>query len=123
VDGYQPSVTGNITDLNVLAEEILKSLPGVVSVERMSSGENPTKRIIHIRDWHFVTRDDYAKDLRDTADNPLSDAEIDAQYEQLLLEVCKATHSSSHPMTTRITSCTQESDLLTSRWRCWRVFS
>ena len=87
VDGYEPSVTGNITEMNVSAEEILNSLPGVVSVERMSSGENPTKRIIHIRDWHFVTKADYAKDLRDTAENPLSDAEIDAQYEQLLLEV------------------------------------
>ena len=87
VDGYEPSVTGNITDLNVSAEEILNSLPGVVSVERLSSGKNPTKRIIHLRDWHFVTKDDYAKDIRDTADNPLSDAEIDALYEQLLLEV------------------------------------
>ena len=86
-DTYQPSVTGKITEMNVSAEEILNSLPGVVSVERMSSGENPTRRIIHIRDWHFVTKDDYAKDLRGTAENPLSDAEIDAQYEQLLLEV------------------------------------
>ena len=66
--------------MKVPAEAIVKSLPGVVSVERTSSGENPTKRIIHIRDWHFVSKDIYAKDLRDTAENPLSDAEIDALY-------------------------------------------
>ena len=53
----------------------------------MSSGENPAMRIIHIRDWHVVTNNEYAKDLRDTAENPLSDAESDALYEQLLLEV------------------------------------
>ena len=37
VDGYQPSVTGDITDLTVSVEEILNSLPGVVSVESGSS--------------------------------------------------------------------------------------
>lgn len=87
VDGYGPTVVGNITDLDVSAEEVLKSLPGVESVERTTSGENPTKRIIHIRDWHFVSKDDYAKDLQDMADNTLSEAEIDARHEELLLDV------------------------------------
>lgn len=87
VDGYKPTVVGSITDMGVSAEAILESLPGVVSVERTASGENPTKRIIHIRDWHFVSKEDYAKDLQDIAENTLSEAEIDARCEELLLEV------------------------------------
>jgi hypothetical protein len=46
----------------------------------------PARRIIHLRDLHFVPRDLFAIDVRQAAGRPLSDAEVDRLYEKHLLE-------------------------------------
>jgi hypothetical protein len=38
-------------------------------------------------DWHFVPQNDFAADLRDQSDTPISDDEIDAFYSEYLGEV------------------------------------
>ena len=85
IASYKPTKPGNITDLEISAEDILKSLPGVMSVERTAIGNNISKRIIHLRDWHFVSESDFAKDLR--SKETLSDAQISSLYAAFLLEV------------------------------------
>lgn len=46
----------------------------------------PAHRIIHVLNWHFVEREDFAADLRDT--NPdLADEEIDDRYDDLIASV------------------------------------
>lgn len=42
----------------------------------------PPQKIIHIADWHYVTRDDFAADLK--AQGDISDEEIDRQYAEFL---------------------------------------
>lgn len=84
IASYKPTKPGNITDLQISAEDILKSLPGVMSVERTAIGNNISKRIIHLRDWHFVSKSDFAKDLR--SQETLSDAQISSLYAAFLLE-------------------------------------
>src|SRR5208283_4725144 len=44
-------------------------------------------RIVHLRDWHFVPKDLYALDMRDSHGRTLSTDEIDRLHEELLLEV------------------------------------
>lgn len=59
----QPTV-GPINDLSIDAVAVLRQLPEVATVERSGPNSRPTQRIVHLLDWHFVTRDDYAADLR-----------------------------------------------------------
>jgi len=66
---------------------LLRQLPGVVRVEIGVQAEKPTHRIVRLRDWHFVPRDLYAVDLRDSAGKPLSDDEVDWLHEEQCLEV------------------------------------
>lgn len=75
-----------IDDLKAPAADILRQLPGVVEVE-VSSADNATHRIVHLRDRHFVPKALYAADLRANSDEPLTDEEIDKAYERLLVEV------------------------------------
>lgn len=58
----------------------LLSAPHVVNVETTGS-EAPAKRVIHILDWHVVSREAFAADLE------LSGEELDRQYAQHLTEV------------------------------------
>lgn len=44
----------------------------------------PQGQIIHLCDWHFVSREDFAADLRDQSREPISDVEIDRQYAAFL---------------------------------------
>ena len=59
----------------------LRSLPGVESVEVVVECKSPRLTIIHVRDWHFVDKQSFALDVRDTSEKPLSDAEIDDLHE------------------------------------------
>lgn len=53
---------------------------------------NPTHRIVHLRDRHFVSKAMYAADLRANSEEPLTDQEIDKAYERLLEEVEQVTN-------------------------------
>lgn len=74
-------------DLSADAVPLLRQLPHVASVERYGPSGRVTNRIIHITDWHFVAKDDYAADLRDLSDEPISDEEIARSHAELLEEV------------------------------------
>src|SRR4051812_21142203 len=53
---FVPKIVGRIDDLNLPADEILRSLPGVVDVKIHRTTDKPEGRLIHIRDWHFVPK-------------------------------------------------------------------
>lgn len=76
-----------IDDLDVSAERILRNLPGVVEIEVKVRVEKPTYRIVHLRDWHFITRDAFAIDARNTSENELTEEEISQLYGEFLLQV------------------------------------
>jgi hypothetical protein len=84
---YVPQVPGSIEDLGAPAADILRQLPGVAGVEVLVACPKPTHRIIHLRDWHFVPRDLFALDVRQSSTRPLSEQEVDALYREHLLQV------------------------------------
>ena len=86
VEAYHPRVPGRLDDLSFSAEDILRRLPGVLEVERLVAPAMPSRRIVHLRDLHFVPRDLFALDVRQAAGRPLSETEVDRLYEQHLLE-------------------------------------
>lgn len=67
--------------------EALRSLPGVHSVVVHPASKDATHRIIHIRNWHFVPKADFAADLRSLEGEALSDEEIETRYDEFLAEV------------------------------------
>lgn len=76
---FRPSpepAQGNIHRLSAPAKAILKQMPGVESVSVVVPASNPTNRIIHIADAHFVPLDLFRKDVRRLAGKPLPEAEI-----------------------------------------------
>lgn len=64
----------------------LRKLPGVHAAEIAHRAEQPTHRIVHVANWHYVPRDAFAADLRDQ-DDTLPDDEIDRRYTEFLDEV------------------------------------
>jgi hypothetical protein len=84
---YRPISPGNLDDLSLSAEDILRQIPGVAQVEVLVPAKNPTRRIVHIRDWHSVPKDLYAIDMANAFKRPLSQEEIDLLHQELLLEV------------------------------------
>ncbi len=84
---YLPKVTGQLDDPTTPVVDLVRQLPGVVDVEVLVTASRPTRRIIHIRDWHFVPRDLYALDLRQAVGRKLADDEVEARHRELLLEV------------------------------------
>ena len=83
---YAPKKLDRIDNLSISVEPIIKSLPGVEKVI-VTGAKNPTKRIIHIVDWHFVDKDDYRIDMEHAHAKKLTDAEFDEMYRELLLVV------------------------------------
>ena len=69
-----------LDDLNHSVEGLLRGLPGVSDVE-VHRVNKPTHRIIHLRDWHYISRDLFAIDHRDEA---LTDEELDQRYQKFL---------------------------------------
>jgi hypothetical protein len=61
---YTPCVTGRLDNLNVPVEPILRQLPGVVEVEVRRPTALARRRIVHLKDWHFVPKDLFAADIR-----------------------------------------------------------
>jgi hypothetical protein len=87
VADYASKVRGQLDDLTVPAVDLLRQLPGVVEMETLVAVAKPTRRIVHLRDWHFVPEDLFALDLRDSAGKPQSDEQAKARYREFLLEV------------------------------------
>ena len=86
VEAYHSHVPGRLDDVSIPAEDILRGLPGVLEVERLVAPAKPSRRIVHLRDLHFVPRDLFALDVRQATGRPLSETEVDRLYEQHLLE-------------------------------------
>ena len=84
---YEPSIKGNVEATDAPVVDILKQLPGVVAVEVPVQVERPKHRIVHLKNWHFLSKDLFAADIREVQGEEIPDAEIDALYEELLLEV------------------------------------
>lgn len=87
VSSYAPKSKARIDDLAAPADEILRDLPGVVQVEFLVKADKPTRRVIHLRDWHYVAKDLYAIDMKQVHGRELTDQEIDQLHGELLLEV------------------------------------
>jgi hypothetical protein len=83
VKTYVPKAAGKLDDLTTPAGDILRELPGVADVEVLVKAPKPTHRVIHVRDWHFVSRDAFALDFEQTIGKPLSDQD----YREHLLQV------------------------------------
>ena len=47
----------------------------------------PAHRIIHLQDWHYVPREEFAPDVRQQVGRPVSDEDVDKLYRKHLLEV------------------------------------
>ncbi len=87
VADYAPASKVRIDDHNSSVADLLRQLPGVVHVEGGVAATKPTNRIIHLRDWHYVPKDLFAIDMKQTHGRELTADEIDRLYQELLLEV------------------------------------
>jgi hypothetical protein len=87
VQTVEPEQAADLCDLSADAVPTLRQLPNVEEVTRHGSSGQPTHRIIHIADWHFVPKDAFAADLRSASTEPLSDDEITRRHGELLDEV------------------------------------
>ena len=86
VANYRPTNHARIDDSGTAVVELLRSLPGVVRVEVGVQADQPTCRIVHLRDWHFVPKDLYALDMKTATGRELTDDEIDRLHRELLLQ-------------------------------------
>jgi len=84
---YNPTLKWQLTDLTFPARDLLAGLPGVVEVEHSVKCDKPTRRVIHLRDWHLVPRELYALDLATSAGRPLPEDEVAQLHAEHLLEV------------------------------------
>ena len=76
-----------ITELAAPANQILKSLPGVESVEVVPAKTDRKRRVIHLLNWHFVPMDQYGADLNALRDKPLTEDELFDRFEEFRDEV------------------------------------
>lgn len=65
----------------------LRKIPTTASVVNTPIKSKPKQIIIHLLNWHFVSRDDFATDLSDSSSGKLSEAEIERQYFEFLEDV------------------------------------
>ncbi|MAX38773.1 MAG: hypothetical protein CME33_19625 [Gimesia sp.] len=65
----------------------LRKLPGVHSVTSTPVKTKPKQIIIHLLNWHYISKEDFATDLSDSSDGELSEAEIEKRYRQFLDDV------------------------------------
>jgi hypothetical protein len=87
VANYRPKNPTRIDDLSLHILDLLKQLPGVGKVEVLVAVEKPTQRIIHLADWHFVPRNLFDIEMEQAHGRKLTEADKDALYRQLLLQV------------------------------------
>lgn len=83
VPSHTSSTPVRIDDLNHSIEGLLRGLPGVAEVE-VHRVNKPTHRIIHLRDWHYISKDLFAIDHYEEA---LTEEELDQQYHEFLKQV------------------------------------
>lgn len=65
----------------------LRKLPSVHSVTSTPIKNKPKQIIIHLLNWHFISKDDYAAEISDSSDGKLSEAEINKRYLKFLNDV------------------------------------
>lgn len=65
----------------------LRKLPSVHSVKSTSTKNKPKQIIIHVLNWHYISKEDFATDLSDSSDGKLSEAEIEKRYLEFLNDV------------------------------------
>lgn len=65
----------------------LRKLPEVHSVKSTPIKTKPKQIIIHLLNWHFVSKEDFAADLSDTSGDDLTEDEIEKQYLGFLNDV------------------------------------
>lgn len=65
---------------------ILRSLPCVKRVDVVGS-DSPDQTIVHLRDWHFLTRKVFDADLRSASGENFTETKLDELYESFLQEV------------------------------------
>tara|TARA_R110002111_G_scaffold100976_6_gene156491 strand:+ start:51459 stop:52247 length:789 start_codon:yes stop_codon:yes gene_type:complete len=65
----------------------LRKIPGVHSVNSTPIKTKPKQIIIHLLNWHYISKTDFAADISDSSDDKLSDAEIEKQYLEFLNDV------------------------------------
>ena len=75
-----------ITDLDTPVAPIIKSIPVVKDV-RVTGPAQPTKRIIHICDWHLVPKDAFHIDQEHVRGKPATKTESDRSYREFVYEV------------------------------------
>tara|TARA_R110002111_G_scaffold18931_1_gene46170 strand:+ start:21426 stop:22229 length:804 start_codon:yes stop_codon:yes gene_type:complete len=65
----------------------LRIIPSVHSVTSTPTKSKPKQIIIHLLNWHFISKEDFAADLSNSSDDNLSEVEIDKQYLEFLNDV------------------------------------
>jgi hypothetical protein len=65
----------------------LRKLPSVHSVTSTPTKSKPKQIIIHLLNWHFISKEDFAADLSDSSDGKSSVAEIEKRYLEFLNDV------------------------------------
>jgi hypothetical protein len=85
VEKYRHQDNSKVDDLGRPVEDILRQLPGVVSVEVVPAEGKPARRLIHLRDFHYVPRDLFALELR--GQGAISEEEMDLRYQEHLVQV------------------------------------
>lgn len=82
---FKDDATLPLDALNKSVTGALKKLPGVAEVE-VQRILKPTHRMIHLRDRRFISRDRFAAELRASANQALSDGEINSQCRQFVAD-------------------------------------
>lgn len=65
----------------------LRNLPSVHSVTSTPTKSKPKQIIIHLLNWHYVSKEDFVSDLSDSSGDKLSEAEIEKRYLEFLNDV------------------------------------
>lgn len=65
----------------------LRNLPSVHSVKTTPTKSKPKQIVIHLLNWHYVSKEDFAADISDLSDGKLTEDEIDKRYFEFLNDV------------------------------------
>lgn len=82
---YFAALIALCNDPNLISQ--LRKLPSVHSVTSTPTKSKPKQIIIHLLNWHFVSKEDFAADLSDLSDGILSEEEFDKLYREFLNDV------------------------------------
>ncbi len=76
-----------LENVDSVTESAIRALPGVAAAETRVSIDQPRHIIVHIKDWHYLALESFAADLRASADNDITETEMQRLYQQHLREV------------------------------------